>query len=139
MRLDGGCRNNERDRMAKELPTLGELEIRALRLVWEHQPCTERQISDIILAERDVLRFTPSGIPLIDCVLPHHSELIEAGQLRQVEVEAPAIGFESVAHRLAACELHKSYRFIGFPANRTRKSKRAVSHAIRFHSHVKTH
>ncbi|HEY3967076.1 MAG TPA: BlaI/MecI/CopY family transcriptional regulator [Planctomycetaceae bacterium] len=44
--------------MAKELPSLGELEIRALRLVWEHQPCTERQISDIILAERDVARTT---------------------------------------------------------------------------------
>ncbi|MBI3866689.1 MAG: BlaI/MecI/CopY family transcriptional regulator [Planctomycetia bacterium] len=44
--------------MPKELPSLGELEIRALRLVWEHQPCTERQISDIILAERDVARTT---------------------------------------------------------------------------------
>ena len=44
--------------MAKELPSLGELEIRALRLVWEHQPCTERQVSDIILAERDVARTT---------------------------------------------------------------------------------
>lgn len=44
--------------MAKELPSLGELEIRTLRLVWEHQPCTERQISDIILAERDVARTT---------------------------------------------------------------------------------
>jgi predicted transcriptional regulator len=44
--------------MAKELPTLGELEIRALRLVWEHQPCTERQVSDIIQAERDVARTT---------------------------------------------------------------------------------
>ena len=44
--------------MAKEVPTLGELEIRVLRLVWEHQPCTERQISDLIKAERDVARTT---------------------------------------------------------------------------------
>ena len=44
--------------MAKELPSLGELEIRVLRLVWEHQPCTERQVSDIIQAERDVARTT---------------------------------------------------------------------------------
>ena len=44
--------------MAKELPTLGELEIRVLRLVWEHQPCTERLVSDIIQAERDVTRTT---------------------------------------------------------------------------------
>lgn len=44
--------------MAKELPSLGELEIRVLRLVWEHQPCTERQVSDIIQTERDVARTT---------------------------------------------------------------------------------
>jgi predicted transcriptional regulator len=44
--------------MAKEVPSLGELEIRVLRLVWEHQPCTERHISDLIQAERDVARTT---------------------------------------------------------------------------------
>jgi predicted transcriptional regulator len=44
--------------MAKDVPTLGELEIRVLRLVWEHQPCTERQISDRIQAEHDVARTT---------------------------------------------------------------------------------
>ena len=44
--------------MAKELPSLGELEIRVLRLVWEQQPCTERQISDVIQEERGVGRTT---------------------------------------------------------------------------------
>ncbi len=44
--------------MAKELPSLGELEIRVLRLVWEHQPCTERLVSDKILSEREVARTT---------------------------------------------------------------------------------
>lgn len=44
--------------MAKSLPTLGELELRVLQLVWERQPCTERTISDLILSERDVARTT---------------------------------------------------------------------------------
>jgi len=44
--------------MARDVPTLGELEIRVLRLVWEHQPCTERQISDLIQADREVARTT---------------------------------------------------------------------------------
>jgi predicted transcriptional regulator len=44
--------------MAKDVPSLGELEIRVLRLVWEHQPCSERQISDRIQAERGVARTT---------------------------------------------------------------------------------
>ena len=42
--------------MAKELPSLGELEIRVLRLVWQHQPCTERQITDLIQKERSLGR-----------------------------------------------------------------------------------
>ena len=83
-----------------------------------------------------MLRYTPSGIPLIDCVLNHRSELIEAGQLRQVEVEAPAMAFESVAHRLVACRLDQTYRFTGFLANRSRKSKRTVFHIVDFDAHT---
>jgi BlaI family transcriptional regulator, penicillinase repressor len=44
--------------MAKSPPTLGELELRVLQLVWERQPCTERTISELVLAERDVARTT---------------------------------------------------------------------------------
>ena len=59
MRAYGGCRNIDGDRrMARDVPTLGELEIRVLRLVWELQPCTERQISDLIQADREVARTT---------------------------------------------------------------------------------
>jgi BlaI family transcriptional regulator, penicillinase repressor len=44
--------------MAKQLPSLGELEIRVLRLVWQKQPCTERQITDAIRQERSLGRTT---------------------------------------------------------------------------------
>ena len=44
--------------MAKEIPSLGELEIRVLRLVWRQQPCTERQITDAIRQERSLGRTT---------------------------------------------------------------------------------
>src|SRR3954470_6646718 len=44
--------------MAKRLPSLGELEIRVLRLIWQEQPCTERQVSDLIQRERPVTRTT---------------------------------------------------------------------------------
>jgi primosomal replication protein N len=78
------------------------------------------------------MRYTPSGTPLIDCVLHHTSELSEAGQLRKVELEAPAVAFESVAQRLAACRLDETYRFKGFLANRSRNSKRTVFHITEF-------
>ena len=44
--------------MASDVPSLGELEVRVLRLVWRQQPCTERQISDLVRQERGVARTT---------------------------------------------------------------------------------
>lgn len=44
--------------MAKSVASLGESEIQVLRLVWRHQPCTERQISDLIRRDRSVARTT---------------------------------------------------------------------------------
>ncbi len=84
------------------------------------------------MIQRDVVRYSPSGIALVDCVLRHRSEIGEAGQLRQVELEMPAIAFESVVHRLAACPLDSTHRFTGFLANRSRKSTRAVFHITDF-------
>ena len=44
--------------MADDLPSLGELEIRVLQLIWQHEPCTERQISDLVQQQRAVGRTT---------------------------------------------------------------------------------
>jgi predicted transcriptional regulator len=44
--------------MAKSVASLGEFEIQVLRLVWQHQPCTERQISDLVQQDRAVARTT---------------------------------------------------------------------------------
>ncbi len=44
--------------MTKQLPSLGELEIRVLRSVWQQQPCAERQITDAIRQERSLGRTT---------------------------------------------------------------------------------
>ena len=78
------------------------------------------------------MRYTPAGLALVDCVLHHVGEIREAGQLRQVELEAPAVAFEGVARRLADSRLDETYRFTGFVANRSRKSKRTVFHITQF-------
>ncbi|MEX0977916.1 MAG: BlaI/MecI/CopY family transcriptional regulator [Pirellulales bacterium] len=44
--------------MAKELPSLGELEIQVLRVVWREQPCTEREVWEVVRDERPVGRTT---------------------------------------------------------------------------------
>ncbi|HEV3004644.1 MAG TPA: BlaI/MecI/CopY family transcriptional regulator [Pirellulales bacterium] len=64
----------------QSLPSLGELEIGVLRLVWEHQPCTERQISDLVIQERSVARTT---------VLKTMQRLEAKGLLRRVAGKGP--------------------------------------------------
>jgi len=44
--------------MSNSIPSLGELETRVLQLVWELEPCTERQVSDLVQDERGVGRTT---------------------------------------------------------------------------------
>jgi len=44
--------------MSRQLPTLGDFELQVLQLVWEHEPCMERQISDLVRKERPVARTT---------------------------------------------------------------------------------
>ena len=66
--------------MAKHVPSLGELELRVLRLVWKHQPCTERQISDLIQQEHSVARTT---------VLKTMQRLQAKGLLLRVAGEGP--------------------------------------------------
>jgi primosomal replication protein N len=68
----------------------------------------------------------------VECVLFHASLQSEARQVRQVEVEAPAIAFENVALRLADSPLDAAYRFSGFLANKSAKSTRTVFHITDF-------
>ena len=44
--------------MAKELPSLGELEMQVLRVVWHEQPCTEREVFEVVRRTRPVGRTT---------------------------------------------------------------------------------
>ena len=66
--------------MANEFPSLGEMEIRVLRMVWREQPCTERQISDLIQQEHPVARTT---------VLKTMQRLETKGLLVRVASEGP--------------------------------------------------
>ena len=66
--------------MPTDLPNLGELEIQVMRLVWGHEPCTERQISDVIQEDRSVARTT---------VLKTMQRLEAKGLLKRVAGESP--------------------------------------------------
>jgi primosomal replication protein N len=85
-----------------------------------------------ILAERDVLRYTPAGIPVVTGTLLHRSEQIEAGLPRLVEFEIAAIAAGEISGKFNQAELGRAFGFTGFLARKNRNSKSLVFHIIDF-------
>jgi primosomal replication protein N len=84
------------------------------------------------IAERDVLRYTPAGVPIVSAILMHSSQQEEAGVARLVEFEIPAFAAGEISGRFGSAELGASYRFTGFLAKKNRNSKALVFHIIDF-------
>ena len=97
---------------------------------------TEREANrfhcDAILAERDMMRYSPAGIPIVAARLVHESEQVEAGIRRQVGFEIAALAAGDVAGKLEQAELGAQYRFFGFMARKNRNSKSLVFHLTDF-------
>ena len=84
------------------------------------------------IAERDVLRYTPAGVPIVSAILMHSGQQDEAGVARLVEFEIPAFAAGEISGRFGSAELGASYRFSGFLAKKNRNSKALVFHIIDF-------
>ena len=65
-------------------------------------PGANRLTLDATLAERADLRYTPAGVPALECVLKHASVQREAGGMRKVDCELAAVAFGEPARALAA-------------------------------------
>ncbi len=89
------------------------------------------QLSAAII-ECEVLRYTPAGVAIINCVLQHASSQIEATQQRQIELEMASKAAGDVALRLNEAQFGVVYRFSGFLARRMRNSRATVFHIIEF-------
>jgi len=68
------------------------------------------------LLERGAVRYTPAGLPAIDCRLVHASTVTEDGQPRQVSLEIKALGIGAIARPLGAMALGSTGLFAGFLA-----------------------
>jgi primosomal replication protein N len=79
------------------------------------------------IAELSPLRYTPAGIPAINFILEHESEVLEAGVNRQVKLTIKAVAFGALAEQAAKLPLGKLFRFTGFLIN-ARTSKGVVFH-----------
>lgn len=80
------------------------------------------------ISEREVLRYTPAGIPIVSAILLHTSDQVEAGITRRVELEIAAVAAGEISGRFSRAELGKMLNFTGFLAHRRRNSKSLVFH-----------
>jgi primosomal replication protein N len=84
------------------------------------------------ISERDVLRYTPAGVPIVSATLSHSSQQVEAGVERLVEFEMSALAAGEISGRFSRAELGAVHQFTGFVAKKNRSSKALVFHIIDF-------
>jgi primosomal replication protein N len=94
-------------------------------------PGENRLTLDATLTQRGDLRYTPAGIPAIDCTLQHQSVQAEAGGERKVECEVFAVAFADVARTLARTPVGGDLRCEGFLARRYRTGVTVALHITR--------
>jgi primosomal replication protein N len=95
------------------------------------------------IAEREVLRYTPAGIPIVSARLLHVSQQTEAKLDRRVEFEIAAVAAGEISGRFHNADLGGTYRFSGFLSRKSRNSKSLVFHvsdfeAVNQHSDIDT-
>jgi primosomal replication protein N len=83
------------------------------------------------IAEQAALRYTPAGLPALDLILEHASEVEEAGQMRKVQLKLRALAFGSLAERLVKQAVGSVWTFKGFLAT-PRQGKSVVLHIQEF-------
>jgi primosomal replication protein N len=73
-----------------------------------------RLVLSAALVERGAVRYTPAGLPAIDCKLQHSSTVTEDGQPRQVSLEIKALAIGALSRPLGALALGSTGLFGGF-------------------------
>ena len=84
------------------------------------------------LTTRESVRYTPAGLEVFEGVFHHRSELTEAGRVRTLEYDFPAIAFDDIGQRLNAMPLGKELTLKGFLAPRTMRSQRLIVHITEY-------
>ena len=82
----------------------------------------------VILSEVLTLRYTPAGISVLDLVLTHQSDVVEAGHPRQLDFEFEARAIGEVAESLNLIELGSFLEIEGFLSTTRKNSRRVLLH-----------
>jgi len=71
-------------------------------------------------------------MPIVTAILQHSSQQMEAGIARLTEFDIAALAAGEISGRFNVAQLGGVYRFTGFLARKSRKSKSVVFHIIDF-------
>lgn len=66
------------------------------------------------IVERKALRYTPAGLPAMDLVLAHESQVQENQQSRKVQLEVKAVAVGDIAQALNQLAIGEPLGFAGF-------------------------
>lgn len=80
------------------------------------------------VVECEPLRYTPAGLPVLELLLQHESEVTEAGRPRKVEMTLSAVAMGDLARMLAGKAMGKAWRMEGFLAPTRKGSNRLRLH-----------
>ncbi|MEO7405137.1 MAG: primosomal replication protein N [Burkholderiales bacterium] len=78
--------------------------------------------------EREPLRYTPAGIPIVRARLAHESKRVEAGAAREVRIEIDCVAVETLARLLASAPIGATVEASGFLAAKSKMSRTLVLH-----------
>ena len=79
------------------------------------------------VSELSPLRYTPAGVPALNLTLEHASQVVEAGQNRQVQLVLKSVALGALAETLARVSLGSEWRFSGFLAT-SKKGTHPIFH-----------
>ncbi len=83
------------------------------------------QISDV--------RYSPFGLPLIDLLIEHESQLEEAGVQRKIQLRLKALAVGAQAEKILQLDLQTNLYFAGFLAS-SQQSKSVLFNIQSFHT-----
>lgn len=81
-----------------------------------------------VVIEVNPMRYTPAGLPALEMVLQHESDVQQAGHQRRIELTITAIAFGDMALLLADVVLGSSLLIKGFLAPSRKGSSRMILH-----------
>jgi primosomal replication protein N len=84
------------------------------------------------LLERKSKRFTPAGLPVIEGLISHCSEVQEASSPRTIEMDVRFKALGSIAERIEAIRLGTPLKMQGFLAPARLRSQQLIFHITNF-------